>query len=100
MTSRFPVVVLLLLVVSLAVVFGTPTGAVDADVPKAGPTAHGANGMVVSVSRPASEAGVAGLQKGGNAGDAAGAAGLPRAGKWPGGWAPRARGRLPCPPPR
>src|SRR6516165_4989070 len=57
--------------------------AADAERPKAGPIAHGTDGMVVSGSRPASEVGVAVLRKGGNAVDAAVATAFALAVTWP-----------------
>ncbi len=51
--------------------------------PTAGPSARGANGMVVTVSRPASEAGLNALRSGGSAVDAAVAVAFALAVTWP-----------------
>src|SRR5262249_24678948 len=68
------------LVFALAVATALP---VLADTPAAGHSAEGSAGIVVSVSRPASEVGVAVLKKGGNAVDAAVAVGFALAVTWP-----------------
>ena len=79
---------LLPIVIFVAVVLATlpllePSIAADAELPKAGLTAHGTSGMVVSVSRPASEVGLALLEKGGNAVDAAVGMAFALAVTWP-----------------
>jgi gamma-glutamyltranspeptidase/glutathione hydrolase len=76
MATRF------LLVLALAAAAAVPTRAGEA-LPTAGPTAEGRGGMVVAVSRPATEVGLATLRHGGNAVDAAVATAFALAVTWP-----------------
>ncbi|MGL5095633.1 MAG: gamma-glutamyltransferase, partial [Planctomycetia bacterium] len=68
--------------VALATSIG-PTASVAAEKSDDGRHAFGRKGMVVSVSRPASEAGLAAIRQGGNAVDAALAVSFALAVAWP-----------------
>jgi len=67
----------------LAILLTAQTAFGDEPLPVAGPTAQARHGMVVTVSRPASEVGADVLEQGGNAVDAAVATALALAVTWP-----------------
>lgn len=75
--------ILLLACIALAESVVGAVAADDAPLPSAGHTAMGSRGMVVSVSRPASEVGREVLRQGGNAVDAAVATAFALAVAWP-----------------